>query len=140
MSDILTDDLLTGIAAIDEQHRNLFVRAGSIVDAMRRTHATRDVRRLLDFLDSYCAEHFQTEEDAMERLHVPDMLKHRTAHKAYLRRVQALCEELDATGANADLAMRARMTLVDLFAEHIKEHDLPMSRHLRERADGDFGL
>lgn len=140
MSDTLTDELLTGIASIDEQHRNLFVRAGTIVDALRRSHASSDVRRLLDFLDSYCAEHFQTEEDAMERCHVPDTLKHRTAHKFYRGRVQALREELEAKGASADLAVRARMTLVDLFAEHIKEHDLPMARHLRERADGDFGL
>ncbi len=140
MDDVLTDELLTGIAAIDEQHRNLFVRAGTIVDALRRTHAKSDVRRLLDFLDSYCAEHFQTEEDAMERLHVPDVLKHRTAHKVYRGRVRVLCEELEAMGASADLAVRARMTLVELFVEHIKDHDLPMARHLRERADGDFGL
>ncbi len=140
MSEILTDELLTDIVSIDEQHRNLFVRAGTIVDAMRKSHATKDVRRLLKFLDSYCAEHFQTEEAAMERFHVPDMLKHRTAHKIFLGRVQALCEELEAMGASADLAERAQMTLVDLFAEHIMEHDLPMARHLRERAGGDFGL
>jgi hemerythrin len=140
MTDVLTRELLTGIVSIDEQHRNLFVRAGTIIEAMQGSHARTDVLRLLDFLHRYCEEHFASEESAMERFHVPDLLKHHTAHRLYRSKVQILRDELDLRGPSAELARLAQLTLVDLFKTHIQEHDIPMARHLRERADGDFGL
>lgn len=140
MTDVLTPELLTGISSIDEQHRNLFVRAGNIIDAMEQSHSRKDVLRLLNFLAQYCDEHFGIEESAMETFHVPDMLKHRSAHRIYRGKVQMLCDDLEKMGASADLANRSRLTLIDLLLDHIRQHDLPMARYLRERANGDFGL
>jgi hemerythrin-like metal-binding protein len=73
----------TGIAAIDEDHRELVRHINELGQAMRRGEGRTRISELLGFLSEYADKHFAAEEKLMEESGFPGALEHRGRHEQF---------------------------------------------------------
>lgn len=117
-----TPDYVTGIDAVDSDHRQLF-------DEINRLHeeldaGTRTVASFFRDLESTFKRHFQKEE-ALMRSRAPAYVEHRRDHARLLDEIRDIAEafgnavEIDSV----DLALR----LDAWFSRHFRKHDSQLS-------------
>ena len=128
--------LLTGHAEIDAQHREMFARAGALIDATREHRSRAEVSSLLEFLGRYVVEHFGAEEREMEQTGYDRLHEHRAEHQRFVKDFGALREELEAGGATGRFAMRVNARVTEWLREHIYRSDRRLGEHLRARRGG----
>lgn len=111
-----------GEAAIDAEHRELFMLANSLIDASLCEDGSRDeAARAFDRLLAHLALHFEHEENLLQRLCYDRLDGHRRAHAGLLGRARALRREWDAgaVGLGAVVAFLAG----DVVARHLFKTD-----------------
>ncbi|MCK4739823.1 MAG: hemerythrin family protein, partial [Deltaproteobacteria bacterium] len=86
----LNKSLETGIGWQDRQHRELFVKVNTFVEALENSLATTELLKLLDFLDDYVVNHFHDEEQFMSKFDYPDLLLHIEKHTSFIEELDRL--------------------------------------------------
>jgi hemerythrin len=124
--------LLTGHAEIDAQHRELFARAGALLEATREHRGHAEVVSLLDYLGRYVVEHFGAEEEVMARSAYDRLLEHRAEHQRCVKDFAALRAEFDAEGPSPRFLRRVNQRVTDWLREHIYRSDRALGEHLRK--------
>lgn len=97
----LTDDLLTGVAERDEQHRvlvSLLNEAYQLLAGNRRAEA---VEKLTNGIASYVDVHFQCEEAYQQQINFPECEVHKKIHDAFRQQARAWVAEAQAGDAQA---------------------------------------
>lgn len=89
-----TDDCLTGLETIDNEHRQLFQSINEISDVlMDETKNAEEVlqssKNLMATLKKYAATHFAHEEDYMREIHDPELLRQKREHAEFTTRVNS---------------------------------------------------
>jgi hemerythrin len=112
--------LETGIAKIDEQHKELFRAVDVLVD---RTQGDR-VEKTLQFLKGYVAKHF-SDEEVMHRLSsYPKAAAHKQFHAAFTKTFLDLFDEYNkATGSKLLVVMNINKVVIGWLKDHIMVHD-----------------
>jgi hemerythrin len=112
--------LETGIAKIDEQHKELFRAADVLVDTSQGDR----VPKTLDFLKGYVAKHF-SDEEVMHRLNnYPKAEAHKKLHVAFVKVFQGLYEDYHkATGSKLLVTMNINKAVIGWLKDHIMVHD-----------------
>jgi len=124
-----TEDLATGIAQIDAQHRELYQAVARLHTAMREHHLDQ-VAGVLDFLQGYAVDHFALEEGEMQRAGYPGLAAHRQAHVDFVEAFLGHRAQLRAgTSVSAVIALSG--WLGQWLREHVRSVDGEMARHLR---------
>ncbi len=82
-----SDELRTGIAKIDEQHRGLVNLVNRLYSALRNGQGNAALGEILEELIQYTAVHFKTEEDLMVRYSYPDYESHKRTHDGLVKQV-----------------------------------------------------
>ncbi len=83
-----TDNLNTGIAVIDRQHRRIVEYLNQIDDAITDGSADREsIGQILDQMVDYTLSHFAFEESMMEEADYPLVRAHRKVHQLFTRRI-----------------------------------------------------
>jgi hemerythrin len=132
-----SDTLLTGVEAIDEQHRILFAtlqnfESGPSADLRQMEHVVRD-------LLAYAIYHFDTEEHLMRRYGYDVAEPHQAAmhiqqHRSFSRRVVEL--RADARGGKAGSPEALLAFLRDWLVLHIGSTDRQLSGFILARTAG----
>jgi hemerythrin len=125
--------LLTGIDDIDAQHRELFERIRSLLDAQRHRRGREEVVRLLEFLGAYAVEHFAGEEREMEATGYPRLEGHRAEHRQFVKELEILRHELKSEGPTSLFAIRVGNRVTEWLREHIYRTDRLLGEWLRDR-------
>jgi hemerythrin len=123
--------LLTGVDDIDAQHRELFERIGTVVDASRNKRSREEVIRTLEFLGSYVVYHFAAEERTMQNAGYPRLEAHQREHRQFIREVEILRHELKSEGPSTRFAIRVGNRITDTLREHIYRADRQLAEWLR---------
>lgn len=124
---VWSDELATGNEGVDHQHRRLFEFVNRLEqEVMARPEAPLRVEDL-EFLKTYAQVHFASEELCMFRSVCAMADQNKTAHRAFLRRV----EELESSGE----AMRSPADLVAFLNSWIRGHILAVDRGLSQCLD-----
>ncbi len=89
------ETLATGNMFIDAQHKQLFIRAAILNDAVLSGHAGEALSDSLNFLGDYIIEHFGFEEDLMEKLEYPEIEKHKILHHGFKLEFEVLSSEIE---------------------------------------------
>ena len=126
-----TEDLAVGKTAIDRQHEELFYRINKLMRACEEGDCVRDIRKILDFLESYAQVHFAEEEKLMKLHHFPDSDAHTGEHVEFKRQLQQFATRLNR-GVDAELGASVRDMLAGWLQRHICEKDQAFGRFLRE--------
>lgn len=111
----------TGIPVIDKQHQTLFDAVNKLADSFKNGTASTQVKASLDFLVSYTAEHFQTEEKYMKEMDYPKLTSHMAEHAQLLGKARDLQAKL-AEGKPVTVEVTA--FLADWLKHHINEVDM----------------
>lgn len=125
-------DLATGVAEIDNQHKEIFDRFGRLSTACGEGRGKEEVLQLLLFLEEYVKEHFAAEERLQMKHAYPDYAEHRAEHTRFMSDVGRLSRELRADGATLPLVIMTNKTLSSWLLQHITRTDMAFARYLLE--------
>ena len=67
----LTQDLMTGNALIDSEHRQLFAAVNNLMTACSQGKGRDQIQQTVTFLSNYVVKHFQDEERLQTRATTP---------------------------------------------------------------------
>lgn len=114
--------LSTGVAWQDRQHRELFKRINTLLEAVTVGLGKEEAVRLLKFLEDYIVVHFEAEEQAMNRVNYPATLEHLARHTAFIDEVGRLRSEFAAAPTSA-LVIKIQRVVIDWLIMHIGGED-----------------
>lgn len=120
-----------GIPVVDEYHVALYDQVNQLRAAMRSGDRA-EAARMLQFLESYAADHFAAEERCMEEAGYPDLAEHRKRHEEFTRDLTARRAKLGGELATPRLLVDLSSWLADWLTDHIRGVDAEMARFLRE--------
>lgn len=86
-----TDDCITGIETIDDEHRNLFAllsRAQGLLEADYRGDHYQELKTILEELDQYAEQHFSHEEEYMMKIRDPELIRQRAQHEFFREKIR----------------------------------------------------
>lgn len=128
-----TEALSVGIDDIDEQHRELFRRAGRVLDGLKKGEP-EEIGELVDFLHEYAVTHFGAEEEFMRKARYPGYVRHKAEHDRFIGDLLALSSEHDRKGSGAFMALRVSHWLVQWLKEHVSVTDAELGKFLARRS------
>lgn len=111
MADIieLTEDLLTGVSEMDEQHRVLVGLLNETYELLRQGEREKARENLLTGVVAYVDFHFNAEEGFQREIGFPEYEAHRKIHESFRNQVLGWVEE--ARGGD-EKAMREILSMI----------------------------
>ncbi|OYV97374.1 MAG: hypothetical protein B7Z62_06245 [Deltaproteobacteria bacterium 37-65-8] len=126
-----TERWSVGVDTIDAQHRELFAAINTLLREEGKT-PSRDLARVLDYLEGYISNHFGLEELYMRRLSYPGFPSHKGEHVAFINDFYDLRDEYDNNGASPELADKMGRYMGDWLVNHIGKVDKALGAFLQE--------
>ncbi len=124
-----SDSLATGVEWQDRQHKELFRRINSLIEAMNVGLGKEEVLRLLSFLDEYFVVHFEAEEQAMSRFKYPGTITHLAEHMDFIEKISAFERECKG-GVASVTVVKVQRTVVDWLISHVGTADRELGRFI----------
>jgi hemerythrin len=122
-----TNDLETGVPAIDEQHRELINRINTVISS--GVHAAKEeTEKTLKFLSDYVDTHFGDEERLQKSFNYPQYSWHHDQHNIYTAEVDKLLKEYRDNGYSIKYKMQLDKSIIDWIIKHIKTADVAFGR------------
>ena len=132
----LTEELLTGVEAIDNHHRALFELANRVVDpAVIKTEGPL-FAEAVRFLSDYVLYHFAAEEQVMLDARFPHVESHRGWHDRFKQEIAGYADQAAAVGFTKELNLRVSFAIENWLTEHIRITDRGLADYLKERGEG----
>ncbi len=126
-----SESLSTGIEWQDFQHKELFSRINSLLDAMDMGLGKTEILRLIEFLDEYVVVHFDAEEQAMHNYGYPDTLAHLEEHTRFVDYVAGIREDA-AGGVSSGLVIKVQSRIVDWLLNHVGGIDKSLGAYIKK--------
>ena len=86
-----TQDCITGIDTIDEEHRNLFAllsKAYNLASTEYHSDYYQELKNMLEELDEYAESHFTHEEEYMTQIRDPELIRQRAQHTFFRDKIR----------------------------------------------------
>ncbi len=131
-----TEDLTTGVAALDRQHHDLIETIAELVQAMQNGKGRDHLSATLQFLDAYATNHFGLEESLMREEHYPEAAAHLAEHKAFAERLASWRAIFEAEGPSSTQAVAMGSRLYEWLRQHVAHTDRALGRFLVEHGRG----
>ena len=132
---MISDDLLTGHAEIDRQHRELYEQGNRILFPENSRDESKAFRHGLRFLAGYVREHFAAEESAMRTAMLPGFERHRAEHRRFRAELRQVEFTAKAKGVDRAVQVRLHFLLSDWFAQHLRYWDKRLAEALQEERE-----
>ena len=129
----LTQDLITGIPAIDEQHGELLDLANEVVNATGAGLHPELFDLAATFLAGYAAYHFAAEEKIMTDLNYPQRGPHFDNHRRLQREVAAHVAQARVNRTCESCKEEIALFLENWIVHHIRVADREMAEFLRSQ-------
>lgn len=126
----LTDDLLTGNALIDSEHRELFAAVNNLIDACTQGKGRDQIQKTVQFLGDYVAKHFRDEEGLQTKSNYPGYPAHKQFHDGYRRKLAETTQVLTREGPSVK-ALSDLNGVVAILVSHIRTEDKRLARHIK---------
>jgi len=126
-----TDDLETGFARIDEQHKELLKKVDDLLTACQNGHGKEAVADTIKYLERYIKEHFRDEERVQKENAYPEYNVHKLEHEKFLKDFEELKADFEKEGASLPLVVTTNRVVVTWLMNHIKKTDKALAEYLR---------
>lgn len=120
--------MATGYESVDREHQCLIEKINELHAACQRGAGKDEVRKMLEFLGEYAANHFRSEEKLMAQHRSPSRGENKAAHTQFLKAYAGLMEEFERTGPTTTLLLQ----LKGMVAEWLTDHICKIDTRLRE--------
>jgi hemerythrin len=114
-----TKSLETGITKIDEQHKELFKRIDTLMDAGNKDR----FKETIDFLGDYVVKHFADEQKMHAESKYPKAAVHKKYHDNYVIEFRKLREQFLKEGHTLATSQAINKNVIGWLKEHIMVHD-----------------
>ena len=128
----LTKDMETGVAKIDEQHKELVTRLNAVIAMGTSAVSKEETQKTLNFLGEYIIKHFRDEEGLQRQCGYKKYEWHKEQHQSYINTFKALKEEFAANGPSAKFTVNLNTSLINWIVNHIKVVDVELGKFYRE--------
>lgn len=129
------DDLLIGIADVDEQHQHLINVLQDMYERVQSCESIHEERiltgELLKELQDYARQHFVEEEEILAQKKYPDLLSHQEEHTRFVQELVRLRESY-AAGEQA-LSFNVFFFAYQWITQHIKAKDTQYAAFFKEK-------
>lgn len=103
-----TEDCLTGVGIIDDEHKQLFATMNEISDVLMagdkdKKEVLQLVKDLMDTLKEYAATHFEHEEAYMMEIRDPEILRQKKEHAYFTEKIEGI--DLDSVDEENGIAV-----------------------------------
>ena len=132
---VFTEDLITGIAEIDNQHREIF-NWGNVVLFPKEGELTDKL--FMDgilFLSRYSNYHFLAEEQAMMDFGYTQLENHKLQHRMFRDQIGQIHKKIHGNGVTKGLVAELHFLLSDWLVYHIKVRDRDFAKIVKEEGD-----
>lgn len=126
---VWNDRLMTGIGAVDGDHRKLVRMINSLYDAIQAGESHAQLQELLKELTDYTRVHFAREERLFEATNYPGAAKHKAEHSAMVAWVEGIRAQVDEGTAVAP-SLEVMTRLKDWLFDHILGSDRRYVAHM----------
>ena len=129
---VFSDEYLTGISLIDDEHRQLFALVNEVHNLVNDNlifDKYDEIMRILTELRNYTEMHFRDEEAYMEKINYADIDAQRRAHNAFIEKlVDINFEELESLDNNQQEYL---LDILDFLAKWLVNHILKMDKLIK---------
>lgn len=136
MAILWSDDLATGVAMIDSQHQELFIRIGNLLDACSEGKGKFEVEKTIKFLEEYVVTHFKAEETHMIKTAYPAYGDHKRQHIEFMDNFVKLKKQFETTGPGLTTVITTNHLVVEWLKNHIRKLDKALGEHLKAASSG----
>ena len=124
------DDLRTGVADVDSQHKELIRRLNSLLESCIAQKDENAIGTYLDFLREYVAFHFAAEEREMVGHQYPGLAEHVAEHESFKKRVNQLYRSHVERGESIQILVATVRSSGEWLINHIHKTDKAMAADL----------
>jgi hemerythrin len=118
------DSFLTGIAKLDQQHKNLFQYCNDLGDGINSGEISQNVlSQALVFLGKYIKIHFGKEETCMNKYSCPIAEKNKFAHQKFINAYQKFQKMISENKDSGVILRELHYFLENWLIEHICKID-----------------
>jgi hemerythrin len=128
-----SDDLETGNAEIDSQHRQIFRLTNSLAAACINGRKPDMLSSAIEFLVNYTVRHFADEEALQEAYHYPALEEHKKLHEEFKETVASLAARFKNEGSSELLFDQVNSIIVRWLIQHIKQEDYKIAEFIRKQ-------
>jgi len=128
-----TPNLTVGVSSIDDQHKKLFEMADQLFEAGRNNKSKEFIAEMLDFLDKYTKQHFQSEETYMKSIGYPGLDNQKKLHSDFINALAKLRKDFTESGGNIIVILNANQMVVDWLLKHISGEDKKIGDFARSK-------
>jgi len=128
------ESLSVGVLEIDIQHKLLFERVNTFLDACQSKADNETVHRLFWFLEAYAVTHFAEEEKLMQQVMYPDYVQHRRLHQEFVAEVGRIKKRLKAEGPTPALVSETTKFVSSWLIQHISRMDRAIGQYMNQRS------
>ncbi len=126
-----TENLITGIDIIDEQHQALFKLINNLDEISK---SKQNFHSALLELQIYVSNHFKTEEEYMRYMSYPDFSNHKDCHDKFIKDYKTLLKKLSSAENQLDLAMEFTEFVETWIQEHYTNVDVKMAEFINSKS------
>lgn len=134
MAIVWTTDLATGVPVIDEQHKELFRRINTLLDACSLGRGKEEISRVIQFLEDYVISHFSEEEQRMQQTKYPEYDSHKAQHEEFKKNFAALKQLFETDGPALYVVTKTNHVVIDWLRVHIRRLDKAFGTFLQNQA------
>lgn len=128
-----TEDLATGVTEIDTQHKELFSRLNTLLDATAKGKGQEEVVKVIDFLGDYVKNHFEAEEKNMVKYSYPEYEPHKELHARFLKEFSELRNRYERDGVTSHLVVVVQNRVYEWLRNHIGKVDKALGGYIRNQ-------
>jgi len=126
-----SNDLSTGNAQIDKEHKELLNAINELLDACSKGKGRANLEKTINFLVLYTKTHFSREEILQIKYKYPDYVKHKQYHKQFVDTVLNIQKKLLSDGPSISLVGEINSKVAIWIINHIKKEDVKVAAHIR---------
>jgi len=130
---VVTSDLKTHVAEIDDQHQELFDRINAVATITTTAVMREQAIQTLDFLGAYIDKHFGDEEELQRRYNYPKHTWHKEMHRWYIAEFNSLKNEYDKNGVSVEFVQLLEQSITNWIVRHIGTVDVELGRHINQQ-------
>jgi len=125
------ENLKLGVAAIDEQHEEIFMYFDRLTNALQNGEGNSMIMDLLAYLDRYTSTHFKDEESLMELHRYPGLELQRQQHSRFRENIAMFSEKLANNAPLQEIAIKIDAALIKYFISHIRRLDREFVEYIK---------
>ena len=130
MTNRWSEALVTGVEAIDDQHKGIFTRIHNMLKAMSQGGGKDEIIEIID----YVTLHFKAEEKLMTKHNYVSYSKQRTEHLLFIKDFSRIKREYETWGVSSHLLVETQQRLCNWLINHIGNEDKKLGVFLQKCA------